>query len=175
MSNSHGGSLVEALVVVVIVSTLMAMAVPATTRLVETKRLEGLAVGLAMDIQFARGDAVARNRPLRLRVQSDAGGSCYVLHTGSAGDCICSSSGSSACSTSAQSVVKTVQLTTTEGVQLQSNVPSMLFDPHRGMVSPTGSLTLSSQDGKRLRQIVNLLGRIRTCSPDGSVAGYPTC
>jgi type IV fimbrial biogenesis protein FimT len=175
VKSSSGGSLVESLVVVAIGSALMVFAVPAMKELVVTKRMEGIAVELATDIQYARGDAVARNRPLRLRVQSDAGGSCYLLYTGSAGDCSCSSSGLSNCTNATQSVVKSVHLMAAGGVHLQSNVPSMLFDPHRGIVSPTGSLTLSSHGGKHLRQIVNILGRSRTCSPDGTVAGYPIC
>jgi type IV fimbrial biogenesis protein FimT len=42
-------------------------------------------------------------------------------------------------------------------------------------VTPTGTLRLSLRDGRGLNQVVNIMGRVRTCSRSGTVPGYPAC
>jgi type IV fimbrial biogenesis protein FimT len=51
----------------------------------------------------------------------------------------------------------------------------MTFDPVKGTVTPTATLRVESKDGRALHQVVNLLGRIRTCSPGGKLPGEKTC
>jgi type IV fimbrial biogenesis protein FimT len=60
------------------------------------------------------------------------------------------------------------------GVQLRSNSGSILFDAVKGTVTPTATLRVTSSVGA-LHQVVNLMGRVRTCSPDGALAGYARC
>ena len=60
-------------------------------------------------------------------------------------------------------------------LQVASNSGSMLFDPNRGTVTPTGTLRVQLQSGQALHQVVNIMGRVRACSPAGAVPGYPTC
>jgi type IV fimbrial biogenesis protein FimT len=43
----------------------------------------------------------------------------------------------------------------------------------KGTVTPTASIQLRSAAGQ-LRQVVNVMGRVRTCTPDG-VPGYRAC
>lgn len=170
-----GMTLIELMVVIGILGVLASLAIPSFQGLQERHRLEGYALALVTDIHFIRSESVARNRGLRISFGTDAGGTCYLLHSGNATDCTCSSDGTSQCGDPANSIVKSVGLATALGVRLQSNVASMIFHPSRGTTSPAGSITVIGQDGKSIRQVVNIMGRTRTCSPQGTVSGYKVC
>lgn len=170
-----GISFIEILIVISILALLVGLAAPSFQGVLAGRRLEGHAAELATDIHHIRSEAVTRNRGLRISFGSDAGGTCYVLHTGDAGDCSCVSSGSAQCSDSNNSLIKSVGLPRHRGVLLQANVSSMLFDPIRGTATPAGSIDLIADSGKVIRQIVNITGRTRTCSPQGSMNGYKVC
>jgi type IV fimbrial biogenesis protein FimT len=170
----HGFTLVELAAVLAVAAVLAGLAVPGIADLIATRRLEGVAAQLATDIQFVRSDAVARNTPVRLSVLQGAEGGCYVVHTGPAAQCRCSASGPALCGGTAREI-KTVPLPAREGVVLQSNAASLLFDPLHGTVSPTATLRLVGAQGRAIHHIVNLMGRVRSCSPQGNVAGQPAC
>jgi len=171
----RGVSLVEVMIVVSIMVILLGTAVPSLQEFLAHRRLEGRALELVTDIHYVRSEAVARNRGVRISFGSDSGGTCYVLHTGDAGDCVCSSAGTAQCSDASSSVIKSVGLATGFGVRLQANVSSMLFDPVHGTTTPAGSINFTTSGGKTIRHVVNIMGRTRTCSPDGSVNGYRVC
>jgi len=141
---------------------------------VQRQRLEGATARLTSDIQFARAQAVLNQRGVRLSLRSGDGGSCYIVHTGAAGDCTCDASGPAHCSGDAREF-KTVQLPPSERITLTANVASIVFDPLHGTSSPTATLQMSTADGRSLRDIVNLMGRVRTCSPQGGMPGHPVC
>jgi type IV fimbrial biogenesis protein FimT len=50
----------------------------------------------------------------------------------------------------------------------------MLFDPVRGTTSPAGTVRVVSDAGS-IHHVVNIMGRARSCSPDGAVKGYKAC
>lgn len=137
--------------------------------------MEGFAAEMVIDIQYLRSEAVARNKQLRISFGNDVGGSCYVMHTGGAGDCTCNHNGTAQCSDPDAQTIKSIGLPVALGVQLQSNVSSMLFDPVRGTATPAGSINFTGNDGKIIRHVVNIMGRTRTCSPNGAVSGYKPC
>jgi type IV fimbrial biogenesis protein FimT len=60
-------------------------------------------------------------------------------------------------------------------LQLSVNVGSILFDPIKGTSTPTGTLRLVASDDRAVHLVVNLMGRVRTCSPDKTVPGYRAC
>ncbi len=171
----QGVSLVEIMIVVSVMVITMRLAVPSFQEFQERRRLEGYATEMITDIQYVRSEAVTRNKGMRISFGTDTGGTCYLLHTGDAGDCSCSSGGSAQCSDPSNSTLKSVGVAASQGVRLQANVASMLFDPIRGTVTPTGSVNLITNSGKTIRQVVNITGRTRTCSPQGSVSGYTVC
>jgi type IV fimbrial biogenesis protein FimT len=71
-------------------------------------------------------------------------------------------------------VLRGVFLATAGGVQILSNRASLVVDATRGTVSPTATMRLVSQSGE-IRHVINIMGRVRSCSPDGSVNGYRRC
>ncbi len=175
LANQHGLTLVELLVVIGLLATLAGLAAPSFTDFLQRQRLQGYASEMTTNIQYARSEAVARNRNTRLSFDIDAGGTCYLLHTGAAADCTCSSNGGAQCSNPDAVVLKSVGLTAASGVTVSANVTTMLFDPVRGTASPAGSINFTDSSANTIRHIVNIMGRTRTCSPDGAVSGYKPC
>ena len=88
----RGVTWLETCVVLTILGLISSAAVPAMGQLIDSRRLEGTAVQLATDVQFARSEAVARNQPVRISLFATPQGSCYVVHTGAAGQCLCAGS-----------------------------------------------------------------------------------
>ena len=170
----HGVTLVEACTVVAVLAVLVSAAAPNLQGLIDSRRLDGAATQLATDIQFVRTEAVARNLPVRLSFHAIADGSCYVLHTGNADLCDCQAPGPATCTGNARQI-KTVVLTAADRVNLQTNTASVLFDPLHGTSTPTGTLRLVGQQGRAVHHVINVMGRVRSCSPQGAMPGYRAC
>jgi type IV fimbrial biogenesis protein FimT len=105
---------------------------------------------------------------------ADAQGSCYVVHTGATEDCSCNADGSASCSHGA-AALRSVRFAQPDALQLHTNVGSILFDPVKGTSTPTGTLRLVAADDRAVHLVVNLMGRVRSCSPDKLVPGYRPC
>jgi len=171
---ARGVSLVEAMVVLAIVAVLLGAALPSLGGLTQRSHLEGVALQFETDVHHARSQAVARQQGVRIGFGHSAGGSCYVVHTGAAGACTCAAAGAAVCTGGAEAL----RLVRIEGAQtpvLHANVGSMLFDPVRGTTTPTATVRVTAPDGRAVHQIVNIMGRVRSCSPGGAVAGYRAC
>jgi type IV fimbrial biogenesis protein FimT len=172
--HQRGITLIEACAVLCIVSIALGNAVPAFGDMLERRQLEGRAAELATDLQGMRADAVARNRTLRIGFQQDASGSCYVVHTGSAGACTCTGEGAAQCADGAE-LVKSVSLPRGSRIRLESNVESMLYDPMHGTTTLGSTLRLIDSEGRSIRHVVNIMGRVRSCSPGAEIPGYRAC
>lgn len=172
--SQRGLTLVECLMSLAVAAVSVGAVAPGFQQMQERRHLEGAAAQLATDIRHARSAAVARRAPVRLSAQLSAGSSCYIVHTGSAGDCRCSGEGTAVCTSGAEAL-RTVSFEAGRRLRLSSTSASMLFDPDRGTVTPTGTLHLQTPDGAAIRQVVNIMGRVRACSPGGSMPGYPAC
>ncbi len=173
-ASQRGVTLVEAAIVLTVTAVVAGTAAPSLQKLIDARRLEGVATQLATDIHFIRTEAVARNQALRLSVQATAAGSCYVLHTGAANQCSCAAVGPAQCGGDAQQI-KTVTLAAADRIGLQANVGSMLFDPVHGTSTPAGTLRLTGAHDRAIHHVVNIMGRVRSCSPQAAVPGYRAC
>jgi len=170
----RGLTLLELAIVVAITAIVAAAAAPSFTAIIDARRLDSAAARLAADIQFARSEAIARNQPLRLSLLTGAGASCWIVHSGASADCRCSDDAGAVCGAGARAV-KGVVLANRERVSVAGNVASIVFDPLHGTSTPTATLSLSDVRGRSVRHVVNVLGRVRSCSPAGTLAGYPAC
>lgn len=171
-SASHGFTLVEAACVLAVCAITATSAAPALRQTLDQRRLVGAAAELAADLQLARTAAIAGNQVVRWTWH--ASNRCYVLHTGSAAQCACGDSGPALCQAGA-TALRTVRLDASDRVTLQTNAGSLAFDPLHGTVSPTATLRLSGADGRAIHHVVNVMGRVRSCSPAAAVAGQPAC
>jgi type IV fimbrial biogenesis protein FimT len=171
--HQRGVSLIESLIALAVVVVSIGTAMPSFKSALERRHLEGAAAQLETDIQHARSLAVARNHSVRLKFSDDASGSCYAVFSGAANQCQCRADGSSSC-LGAQPVWRSTGFDAAGAVRLRSNVGSIVFDPLQGTSTPTGTLRLLSRSGQAVHLVVNIMGRVRTCSPTG-LAGYRPC
>ncbi len=170
----RGLTLIEAGITLAIVAILAAMAAPGLQSLIANRRVVGAAAQLATDIQFVRSAAVLRNQPLRLSVRPLDDATCYVIHSGAAAQCTCRPSAPAECSGGAEQI-KTVAWPAATGVALQGTAASLLFDPQLGTVSPTATLRVVGAHERAVHHVVNILGRVRSCTPEGVVPGFRAC
>ena len=170
----RGLSLIECCATLAVVSILAATALPSFDELLNLRRLEGQAGELAIDLRYVRAEAVDRNEGVRVRFDNTAGGTCTLIHTGAAADCRCDSQGAAQCSSGA-TALKTQFYPSSSGMSVQANVSSMRFDPTNGTVSPAGTVRVIAADGRAIHHVVNIVGRVRSCSPGGAVRGMAAC
>lgn len=169
----RGVTLIETMIVSAVTVIIAATAVPSLVRLLDARRLDAAANQLAADIQLVRTEAVARNRAVRLSLHGGSEPSCWIVHTGAAAQCGCAGSGPAVCTGGALEI-KTFNVAPADRIALQSNVASMLFDPLHGTATPTGTVRVIDASGREIRHIVNVLGRARSCTPNG-VPGWRAC
>lgn len=170
----RGLSMIELLCGVSITATALGTAAPAFQDLKQRQALEATAAQLETDLHFARSEAIAHNRGVRLSVQALGAGSCYVIHTGAAHECRCSGDGRTRCEGSAEAL-RLVEQTGADRARLASIGSSLLYDGNRGTVTPTATLKVVDAKGRAIHQVVNIMGRVRSCSPQAQVAGYKAC
>lgn len=173
----RGFSAIELLIVMVIVSVLASIAVPSFTSMLNRGRVKGAGSDLYTDLQYARSEAVQRNAIVRVGFTTSSTAWCYVIYTGNAGGCTCGSSASTC--TAPSTALKNVASTTYTGVSMAtSSGLSIVIEPRQAALDTTGSpgtVTLTSSDNQVMQDEINLLGRVRLCSPSSSVPGYPAC
>ena len=173
-TKQRGVTLIEACIVMAVTAILASTAAPGMQDLIDTRRLDGAATQLATDIQLLRSEAVSRNTPVRISFHATADGSCYIVHTGSVAQCDCAAAGPAQCTGDARQI-KTVRVTAADHVSMQPNVSSLLVDPLHGTVSPTATLRVIGTNSRAVHHVVNVMGRVRSCSPLGSMPGYRAC
>ena len=175
---ASGFTLVELLIGILVLAIVSAIALPSFDGFRARQRLKGAAENLYTDLQYARSEAVQRNT--RVVVNFSTGSSwCYGLRVDDDGTgCDCSTAGSCG--------LKTVSGAAYPGVTMSAAAfgdgdTSFLFDPRRGQVLDEdgavteGSVLLAGADGDEIQLELNAIGRVRLCSPDGAVGGYPSC
>jgi type IV fimbrial biogenesis protein FimT len=168
----RGITLIEAAITVTVAAVVAATALPALGRFIETRRLDGVATQLAADLRAARAQALQRGSGVRLTLHHAAWGDCYVVHTGAAAQCRCDEHGAAACDGAALAL-KTVQLPAHDRIGLAANVSSLRFDPLHGSATPAGTLRVVASDGRAVHHVVNILGRVRSCTPQVAAPAVP--
>lgn len=166
----------EVLVVLLVVGILAALTLPSLAELLQRNRLKSATETLYASLQYAKSEAIKRNQRMILtfKISSDGRTWCYGVRENSACDCeqvgSCQIGG-------AETVVSSMDF---PGVSMDPRISSpgdrFVFDSIRGTMYGTfGHVRLYSLTGKQTRVVVARIGRIRSCSPAGSmnVVGYP--
>ena len=173
--HQRGLTLIELLCAIGIAILLIGGAVPMLSDLQQGQRLRAVASLLETDIHLARSTAISTGQPVRLVVQTMAtGGSCYLLLTGSADGCTCTDAGEARCEAGAQPLRVEGQAAAA-GVTLAPLARPLIFDGRKATVTPTATLRLSTRDGRTIHQVVNIMGRVRSCTPGAGMAGLRAC
>lgn len=171
----RGITLLECCVCLTILCILVGSAAPSFTDLLERQRLYGQSATLLGDLQHMRSEAIMRNSDMRMSFHATAAGSCYVVHAGPAAACSCDGSGQAQCNAAQAALINARHWQAGGSRQVTANVTSILFDPRAGLAAPGGTVRLTDSAGREIRHIVNLRGRVRTCSAQGPLPGHPAC
>ena len=174
LRRSRGFSMIELLSVASIAITAVGASVGSARTLMLTQRMEGIATEVENSVQLARSHAISQGQTVYLSIQQQAGAACVLTHTGARDACTCQANGAATCQGDAE-LLHQSRLDTSTGVRVQTNAPAMAFSALRGMVTPTATIRLIDTQGRALHQIVNVMGRTRTCSPKPAMAGYKAC
>jgi type IV fimbrial biogenesis protein FimT len=170
----RGLTLIESLAAMATTAIALGSALPGLQDLRERRQLEGAAAQLSTDLHHARAFSVSSGVNVRFNTQQAADGVCYVVHTGSHGDCTCTAAGAAQCAGGAE-LLRVVGYGASQPLRLHNNAHAMTFDSTRGTVTPTATLTVSTSSGAAISKIISLVGRVRTCSPAGGMPGYLSC
>ncbi|MDP9045861.1 MAG: GspH/FimT family pseudopilin [Pseudomonadota bacterium] len=171
---SRGITLIESCCALAIAAILVALGAPDLGRLLVERRLESAVHTLVADLRAARVLAAARGEPVRWTLRTAADGTCYMVHEARSGACHCESGETSDCEDGSPPL-RTVHLPASRGVTLQGNVSAIVFDPRLGTASPGATLHLVGSHGRALDCVVNILGRVRVCSPEAMAPGHRRC
>jgi type IV fimbrial biogenesis protein FimT len=165
----RGLSMIEACTVLALASVLAGSALTSWTP-ARQKWVFDAAVGeVPTDVNFARGAAPTRSGGVWLSYHPAAGGSCALVHAGDKADCTCDAEGRPQC-TGAGEAIKAVL----HPVPVSIAKP-IHFSPDNGTVTPTATIRVQHAAGREVHHKVNILGRVRSCSPNGAVKGYSAC
>ena len=167
----RGFTLIELMVVVALISVILVLAIPSFTGMLARKRLEGVALELGTDLQYARSEAVQQNAQVQVIVRSNCY-AIYVVGSTPASDCVTLGTGARQ--------LKLVQITTGPTLAFAPAIVGNLFlefEPVRGMAadatgtSMAGNVLVASS-GWQLQVWVTRYGRVKTCSPNTTVTGF---
>jgi type IV fimbrial biogenesis protein FimT len=173
-SAKRGLSLVELLCTLCISASTLLASANGMRDLMQSQRLQSVATELEGEIALAKSTAILHGQTVRLTVQPIDQGSCIMIHTGAKDACKCGTSGLPVCETTTQ-LMHVQRHDSRTGVRYLTSDMSLTFSAHRGTVTPTATFKVSDSTGRTLHQIVNVMGRTRTCTPKGQVPGFKLC
>lgn len=170
----RGLSTIEALCVASVAASTLGLASGPWASTVQRHRLQAAATMIEAEVQLARSWATANNRTVRLEVQHVRHGSWVIVHAGDKGACRKAEDGATQCAAGTPLVSARFHDTST-GVRLANPGLSLAFSASRGTVTPTSTIRLTGSDGVGLNQVVNLMGRVRTCSLPAAWGSHAAC
>ncbi|MFG6461160.1 Tfp pilus assembly protein FimT/FimU [Roseateles sp. DXS20W] len=184
-----GVTLVEMLIGVAVLGVLLAVAVPSLTGMMERRRVVATAGEIASFFAQGRSESAVTDNKVSLhmeRVPAAVGEfSCLRLTTHRFVDtCTCNRRANDVCSVGDAKILREFILPRSSSVRFEATATGWGFDHYavtfqRGtyptdvknlMIVVTGIKT-----NAQLRVEYNNAGRVRTCSPDGSIGGFPAC
>lgn len=171
----RGCTLIEALCTLAIMLVLLGGALPMLKDLLARQTLLAQAAELETDLMLARAQAQIQQESIRFSVhQTETGTSCYVVYRGAAGSCDCQGGGQSRCEGGGQAL-RVADTSRRAGITLANLARPLTFDAGLGTVTPTATLRLSDSEGRTVHQVINVVGRVRSCTPNPAWGGLRRC
>ena len=169
----------ECLIVVAVFGTLVAVALPSLVDHLARRAVEGVALQLVADLQYARSEATQRGEAVAVT----SGTGCHVIHLASA-TANCDASGVTVAPPTA--ALKSVVHDTRPAVRVQplDGLAQVIFESAGSTASFTGAAPGSetaawevgnAQSNLVVRVQVNLGGRASACVSAGQLPGIPGC
>nr|WP_316639368.1 GspH/FimT family pseudopilin [uncultured Roseateles sp.] len=192
LRHHRGFTLVELMIVLIVLGVLAAIAVPSFKDFRLVQRLKSINSQVLTDMQYARGEAVARNTFLRVAFRENSAMTCYSLYILASGvgndvQCDCRLGAGAACPLGATEV-RTVQVPTELLVTVTPvrSITEFAFDNVTGqlvtipsdtapIVIPDYKINTAIGTDRVLRTIVGRTGRPMVCTQTGTNLGAPAC
>ncbi|MCF8206036.1 MAG: GspH/FimT family pseudopilin [Methylotenera sp.] len=182
----RGLTLVEILVGLVVLGVLVAVAIPALGDVLERRRVMAAADEIAGVLTYAKAETVAINTPLWVRFDPDPNNSlsCTAVVTLSSSDtCRCYYAANNICPNTGAKLLRLFQLPR-QHVRFSAQA-SAWGGPANYISFSRDQMSISARNfqvnvvglrhGYTLRVEVNTGGRVKICSPGGSINGYAVC
>ena len=192
-SQSRGFTLIELLVTVAVLTILIVIALPSFFGAIDRRRVVDVTEAIGKQVEQARMTAIETNRPIMMVF--DTAAQCFGLtDTDNAAGCDCTETNI------AEPDSCTIPFALTLGLAADSRelvvgraeqfpgvtmavVPTtnLRFDPQRGIRidggDPLATIELTTARGLEAHVMVNIIGRVSTCSPAGAsnVSVMKTC
>jgi type IV fimbrial biogenesis protein FimT len=180
--HESGFTLIELMVTLAVMAILAVVAAPNMQAFLDKNRVVGAAEAIYAQMQAARSEAVKQSADMVVVFSSGTAWCAgFSRATGTPCDCTAAVDAGDACAVLADGVnpvLKVVSSTAFSGVTLAGGAPAQVtFNGVRGTVptTETGVIQVESGLGRQMQVQVNAIGRVRLCSPSGSVGGYPSC
>lgn len=182
---ARGLGLIELMVATVVLGVIVAVAAPSLRDLLERRRIAAVAGELANIFAFARSEAnVNADQTLVLHMENDPSGnvSCValtVLHPSDAWKCYQTQT-----NLIRAILLRLFLIPASDNVSFQTTATQWGLDPNRmyfvrnrpdTSVSGVAITITGRRTGAQLRLEYNQAGRVHTCSPHGTMGGYPVC
>ena len=165
---------------------LLAVAAPSLADLMERRRIVAAAGEIADVLNYAKSEANAAGDKVTLHAEPVPDGltSCIRLSTSSNYDnCGCDRSGPTLCLRGSTVVLRDFVLPKDTGVSFETTanwgsrpyVVSIERNTRFTNITDVQVTVTGRRTGAQLRVEYNNVGRVRTCSPSGSISGFPSC
>lgn len=159
-----GFTVIELMAVVVVTAVLITLAAPAFLDLLARRRLEGVANGLNADLQYARSEAVSRQQDVALVTLTNGTGYSIIA----------------APPPPPAPVPLPIKEVMLPGELRVTGDVTLTYTALRGIPNETSGADLSitvtsTRTPAQLQVDNNFMGRVRLCSPGGTLKGYTTC
>lgn len=170
----RGMGLADTLVALFILGGLLSATLHWSRAMVQRHTVQAAAALLETDLRHARAQALAMDASVRFELLTEADQSaCYITHTGAAGSCRCQPGGPAVCQPGVR-VLRMADLPADGPVRIHHGGRALTFHPGKGTVTPTATFVVQGGDGSSIRQIINIMGRVRSCSNE-RLAGLRPC
>ena len=170
----RGLTLIELLCFVSVAVATLGASIPGLRSFTLNQRLQAATSAIESEVQLAKSLAAAQGQTVRLAIEPIVGGACMLIHTGPRRGCECDAQGNAVC-IGAATVLHQRRHDAASGVRMTSARQSLAFSADRGTMTPTATIKLEDEKGRELHQVVNVMGRTRTCSPQSAIVGFAAC
>ena len=187
-SKLRGLTLVEVLIVVAVLGILLSIAIPSLADMMERRRVSAIALEIANILSSAKSEANLNNDALTVHLEKDPENklSCISFNAqhGSDFQCKCYLPQNNMCPGTDIPMLRTFQVENIDGVSFEASADHWGALPNRisfaknmysSSVSGVKILVTGKRTHAQLSVQLNEANRVRTCSPGGSIGGFPAC
>ncbi|HEY4083179.1 MAG TPA: GspH/FimT family pseudopilin [Burkholderiaceae bacterium] len=173
-----GLTLIELLVCLAITGVLLSLVLPSMNGWMQRLRLQSAADLLRADLQEARSLSIRQQSYVQVHFESDADGTCFIVHDGTPGACQCAADHQAQC-TGSYRALRTQWVAASQQISIRNKAGDpryeMRFEAGQGAVTPGATLVIKDEFGHVINAVISGAGRTRLCAQGTRFGGLPLC